>query len=94
MNLEQVEGQLAEFEGKPVSVTLPIRGSVCIIFGGDLKIEHDWENHIISYQVGFNHCVHFEAKDVESIAVMNDMSTASVVLKSDAPMEKSKFSHS
>lgn len=94
MNLEQIEGHLAEFEGKKVSVTVPIRGTAHMIFSGNLQIEHDWENHTISYRVdGSNPFIHFQAKDVESMCATQDNSMASIVLKSDTWMEQSKYTH-
>lgn len=91
MNVEQVEGQLSEFEGKPVSVTLPIRGTVVQVFYGNLEITHDWENHLIIYKLRFypDTSINFQAHDVLKITTtpMQEVS-ASIVLKSDIQMEQ------
>lgn len=96
MNLEQVEGQLSEFEGKDVSVAVPIRGTVCQVFFGKLEIRHNWEQHIISYEIGFypDTAISFQAQDVHRIVpAPNETLSATILLKSDTWMEQSKYSH-
>jgi len=91
MNIEQVEGQLSEFEGKPVSVALPIRGTVVQMFYGNLEITHDWENHLIIYRLRFypDTSINFQAQDVQKITINSfEEIMASIVLKSDAHMEQ------
>lgn len=91
MNIEQVEAQLSEFEHDTISVIVPIRGTVVLTFCGKLIIKHDWENHIILYSAGE---VCFQAPDVERIIEHSGLLIdATVMLKSDAPMEKSKLTH-
>ena len=96
MNLEQIEGQMAEFDGMMVSVTVPIRGSIYQAFFGHLHIGHNWEEHIILYEIRHypDASISFQAQDVQSITPTNTPElVARIVLKSDAPMEKSKFDH-
>ena len=96
MNLEQIEGQLAEYEHMTVSVAIPIRGTVCQIFFGVLHIVHDWENHIIRYEIGFypDAAVSFQAQDVHKIENKpNNQLAASITLKSDTTLEQSKYNH-
>lgn len=99
MNLEQVEGQLAEFEGHDVSVAIPIRGTVCQVFFGKLEIVHDWAQHIILYQLGFypDAVISFQAQDVQCIvtvpATTNNGLLAKITLKPDTFMEQSRLDH-
>lgn len=91
MNIEQVEGQLSEFEGKPVAVALPIRGTVVQMFYGSLEITHDWENHLIIYRIRFypDTSINFQAQDIHKITpTPSEEVMASIVLKSDACMEQ------
>jgi len=101
MNIEQVEGQLAEFDGNEVSVILPIRGTVLQTFYGRLEIKHDWENYIILYSIKFYPDVEvsFQAHDVQKIILypyessdVNSMNiVASIVLKGDTWLEQPRF---
>jgi len=94
MNLEQVEGQMAEFEHQTISVAIPIRGTVCQVFFGELHINHDWVNHTISYEIGFypDAAISFQAQDVHKIVPHpTNQLVAAVTLKSDSSMEKSKY---
>lgn len=94
MNLEQAEGQLSEFDGCPVSIILPIRGTVVQSFFGTLKISHNWDDHIILYSVKFypDTEISFQAQDVEKIIPRpNDDLDANIILKSDTWMEQSKL---
>lgn len=100
MNIEQAEGQLAEFEGKSVTVVIPIRGTVFQSVFGMLKIEHDWEHHIISYELinyTFDTVISFQAHDVQKIATPLKPSTsnfvAKIFLKPDTFMQQSKLDH-
>jgi hypothetical protein len=97
MNIEQVEGQLAEFEGNQIFVVLPIRKTVSQRFYGKLSIYHKWEDHIISYEVklDLNSSVRFQAHDVHSIVPTptTDGRSIEVNLKSDTFMEQSNYNH-
>jgi hypothetical protein len=96
MNLEQVEGQMSEYEHQTISVAIPIRGTVCQVFFGDLHIVHNWAEHTISYEIGFypDAAITFQAQDVHKIVPKpNNQLAAAVILKSDTTMEQFKSSH-
>lgn len=90
MNTEQVEGQLQEYEGKPVSVAVPIRGTCHLQFFGNLHITNNWEERdgFILYSLRFlpDQCVCFRAPDVLKIVVNTeptDEMLATIHLKTD-----------
>lgn len=96
MNIEQVEGQMAEYEHQTISVAIPIRGTICQVFFGELHIQHNWADHIISYEIGFypDAAITFQAHDVQKIVSKpNNQLAASIVLKSDSWLEQSKLHH-
>ena len=78
MNIEQVEGQLAQYKGKLVAVCVPIRGTIHQTFYGHLEIVESWEDHkFILYTVNFwpDADVNFRAGDVLKIT---DKPTANI----------------
>ena len=86
MSFEQLEGHLAQYEGKTVSVAVPIRGTVYVAYYGNLSINHDWENHAIYYSIRLHpdSDINFQAHDVEKIIPKpNDELDATVILKSE-----------
>jgi len=96
MNIEQIEAQLAEFDGKLISVALPIRGTICQFFYGNLKIIHDWDNTRIIYSVKFypDTEITFQAQDVYQITTTpSKVLSATVSLKSDSWLEQSRLTN-
>lgn len=86
MSFEQLEGHLAEFEGKQISVAIPIRGTAYIGYYGNLAINHDWANHAIYYSIRLHpdSDINFQAHDVEKIIEKpNAELEATIVLKSE-----------
>lgn len=97
MNIEQVEGQLSELDGKSVSVTIPIRGTVIQTFYGQLAVKNDWENHIIRYSLRFypDADINFQAQDVHKIIPHpTENLDANIILKSDTWLEQEKYARS
>ncbi len=91
MSFEQIEGHLASYEGKQVSVAVPIRGTVCANYFGNLVISHDWENHRIYYSVRFypDADLNFQSHDVHKIIpTPTPELEAAIILKSDVSMEQ------
>ena len=90
MNTEQVEGQLQEYDGKTVSVALPIRGTCHLQYFGNLNITHNWEDQdgFILYSLRFmpDQVIAFRAPDVLKIIPNtnpNDEEMATIYLKPD-----------
>jgi hypothetical protein len=72
MNVEQVEGYLAEYKGKSVAVCCPIHGTVFQAFRGNLIIQENWEDNkylFVLYSVDSNYGVTicFRSQDVKEI---------------------------
>jgi hypothetical protein len=94
MNEEQIEGQLAEFNGHFVCVEVPVRGTVFQTFLGPLEITPNWLENIIVYSIKFypDQEISFQAQDVEKIVLdPNEIMKAIIFLKSDSPMQQLKF---
>ena len=90
MNTEQVEGQLQEYDGKMLSVALPIRGTCYMHFFGYLHITHNWEERdgFILYSLRFmpDQVVAFRAQDILKIVPNtnpNDEQLATIYLNPD-----------
>lgn len=86
MSLEQLEGQMQEYEGKTIAVAIPIRGTVFNTFYGELTINHDWANHAIYYSIRLHpdQDINFQAQDIQKITEKpNENLEASVQLKGD-----------
>lgn len=94
MSFEQMEGHLAEYEGKQISVVIPIRGTVHFSYYGNLAINHDWANHSIYYSIRLHpdSDINFQAQDVEKIIPKpNSELDATIILKSEE--ERYKLHH-
>lgn len=97
MNLEQVEGQMAEYEGKSVGVAIPIHGSIVQMIFGTLTIVHNWTEHIILYEIHLqpDFAVSFQAQDIHKIVnAPNENLAATIYLKRDEhDSEKPRLDH-
>ena len=94
MNFEQIEGYLQDLDGKPVSVAVPIRGTICNNYYGTLTVTHDWAMSRIYYAVKFypDMDIMFQAEDVEKIIYHpNENLDAAIILKADTTMQQSHF---
>lgn len=99
MNIEQVEARLQEYDGKTVSVALPIRGTVHMQFFGPLHITHNWEDRdgFILYSLRFmpDQVIAFRAGDVLKIQVNTnpgDEELATIYLNGDDQKFHNTFS--
>lgn len=94
MSFEQIEGTLAEYEGKQISVAIPIRGTIHFNYYGNLVIMHDWSNHAIHYSIKLHpdSDINFQAHDVEKVIPKpNAELEATIVLKSEDEKAKLVF---